>query len=88
MIPALLAQINPSHWPTYVVFLIFVLVGFAIILCIFLAKYFNLWIQAKMTWPTSPSGSWSGCRFARSIPISSSARRSWPTRPGFPRKTA
>ena len=49
MIPALLAQNNPSHWPTYVVFLIIVLVGFAIILCIFLAKYVNLWIQAKMT---------------------------------------
>ncbi len=49
MIPTLLAQINPSHWPTYVLFLIFVLVGFAIILCIFLAKYANLWLQAKMT---------------------------------------
>ena len=49
MIPALLAQNNPSHWPTYVVFLIIVLVGFAIILCIFLAKYANLWIQAKTT---------------------------------------
>ncbi len=49
MIPALLAQNNPSHWPTNVVFLIIVLVGFAIILCIFLAKYANLWIQAKTT---------------------------------------
>ena len=38
-----------SHWPTYILLLIFVLVLFAIILCIFLAKYFNLWIQAKMT---------------------------------------
>ena len=44
-----LAQINPSHWPTYVLFLILVLVLFAIILCIFLAKYANLWLQAKMT---------------------------------------
>ena len=51
MTPTLLplAQINPSHWPTYVLFLILVLVLFAIILCIFLAKYANLWLQAKMT---------------------------------------
>jgi uncharacterized protein YqfA (UPF0365 family) len=49
MTPTLLSQINPSHWPTYVLLLILVLVGFAIIVCIFLAKYFNLWLQAKMT---------------------------------------
>ncbi len=49
MIATLLAELNPSHWPTYVLFLIFVLVLFAIILCIFLAKYANLWLQAKMT---------------------------------------
>ncbi len=49
MIATILAQINPSHWPTYVLFLIFVLVLFAIILVIFLAKYANLWLQAKMT---------------------------------------
>src|ERR1700733_1807879 len=46
MTPALLSQINPG---TYVLFLVFVLVGIAIILCIFLAKYANLWLQAKMT---------------------------------------
>src|SRR6185437_12286652 len=49
MTPTLLAQINPSHWPIYVVFLLLVLVGFAIILCVFLAKYANLWLQAKTT---------------------------------------
>jgi uncharacterized protein YqfA (UPF0365 family) len=49
MIATLIAQMNPSHWPTYVLFLIFVLVLFAIILVIFLAKYANLWLQAKMT---------------------------------------
>ncbi|MBV8078727.1 MAG: flotillin-like protein FloA [Planctomycetaceae bacterium] len=51
MDPALLAQINPSQRSTSVLLLIFmfVLVGFAIIVCIFLAKYFNLWLQAKMT---------------------------------------
>src|SRR6266436_7539773 len=49
MIATLLSQINPSHWQTYILFLIFVLVGFAIILCIFLAKYATLWLQAKMT---------------------------------------
>jgi uncharacterized protein YqfA (UPF0365 family) len=46
MTPTLLSQINPG---TYVLFLVFVLVGIAIILCIFLAKYANLWLQAKMT---------------------------------------
>jgi uncharacterized protein YqfA (UPF0365 family) len=49
MIATLLAQINPSHWPTYVLFLIFVLVLFAFALVLFLAKYANLWLQAKMT---------------------------------------
>jgi uncharacterized protein YqfA (UPF0365 family) len=49
MFATLIAQMNPSHWPTYVLFLIFVLVLFAIILVIFLAKYANLWLQAKMT---------------------------------------
>ncbi len=46
MTPRILSQMNPA---TYVWFLIFVLVGIAILLCIFLAKYANLWLQAKMT---------------------------------------
>jgi hypothetical protein len=38
----LLAQIDPST-------LILVVVGVAFILCIFLAKYANIWLQARMT---------------------------------------
>ena len=37
---------NPS---TYVWLMIIAIGLFALIACIFLAKYFNLWIQAKMT---------------------------------------
>src|SRR5262245_35134976 len=49
MIATLLAQMNPAPWSTYVVLLFVFLVGIAIILGIFLAKYANLWIQAKRT---------------------------------------
>ena len=51
MIATLLAQMpmNPSPWPTYVLFLIIALAGFLILFCIFLAKYANLWLQAWMT---------------------------------------
>jgi uncharacterized protein YqfA (UPF0365 family) len=52
MIALLFAQVNPpppSPWSTYVWFMIIAIGLFALIACIFLAKYFNLWIQAKMT---------------------------------------
>ena len=40
---------EPNPWTTYV-WLIMARSGcFALIVSIFLAKYFNLWIQAKMT---------------------------------------
>ena len=38
-----------SPWSTYVWFMIIAIGLIALIACIFLAKYFNLWIQAKMT---------------------------------------
>jgi len=43
------AQMNPSSWQTYVWFMIIAIAGIALMASIFLAKYFNLWIQAKMT---------------------------------------
>ena len=49
MIAHLLAQMQPNPWTTYVWFMIIGIALFAAIICIFLAKYFNLWIQAKMT---------------------------------------
>ncbi|HEX3451472.1 MAG TPA: flotillin-like FloA family protein, partial [Isosphaeraceae bacterium] len=46
---ALLAQMNPNPWTTYVWLMMGAIGFFALIASIFLAKYFNLWIQAKMT---------------------------------------
>src|SRR5258708_39115243 len=46
---ALLAQLNPNPWTTYVWLMMGAIGFFALIASIFLAKYFNLWIQAKMT---------------------------------------
>jgi uncharacterized protein YqfA (UPF0365 family) len=45
------AQGNPpvTSWSTYVILAIIGIAGFSLIACIFFAKYFNLWIQAKMT---------------------------------------
>ena len=46
------AQVNvppTSPWSTYVWFMIIAIGLIALMACIFLAKYFNLWIQAKMT---------------------------------------
>ena len=43
------AQVPPSPWQTYIWLLIIAIGGFALIASIFLAKYFKLWIQAKMT---------------------------------------
>jgi uncharacterized protein YqfA (UPF0365 family) len=51
MTPTLLAQGNgvQTPWPTYLV-LMFLAIGLiSLVVCIFFAKYFNLWIQAKMT---------------------------------------
>src|SRR5207302_9161779 len=51
MIPTLLAQ-GPApvtSWSTYVVLGIIAIAMFSLVACIFFAKYFNLWIQAKMT---------------------------------------
>ncbi len=46
---ALLAQVNPNPWTTIVWLMMGAIGFFALIASIFLAKYFNLWIQAKMT---------------------------------------
>ncbi len=46
---ALLAQMNPNPWTTIVWLMVGAIGFFALIASIFLAKYFNLWIQAKMT---------------------------------------
>ena len=46
---ALLAQLNPNPWTTIVWLMMGAIGFFALIASIFLAKYFNLWIQAKMT---------------------------------------
>lgn len=40
---------GPLGWHTYVIFAIVAIAGVSLIACIFFAKYFNLWIQAKMT---------------------------------------
>src|SRR3984885_11453530 len=45
----LLAQANPNPWTTIVWLMMGAIGFFALIASIFLAKYFNLWIQAKMT---------------------------------------
>jgi uncharacterized protein YqfA (UPF0365 family) len=39
----------PNPWQTYIWLLIILIGGFTLIISIFLAKYFKLWIQAKMT---------------------------------------
>jgi uncharacterized protein YqfA (UPF0365 family) len=52
MIPILLAQGNApggSPWYTYFTFMLIGIALISIMACIFFAKYFNLWIQAKMT---------------------------------------
>src|SRR5271166_3036949 len=49
MTTALFAQLNPSPWQTYIWLLIIAIGGFTLIASILLAKYFKLWIQAKMT---------------------------------------
>ena len=49
MMAALLAQVNPNPWTTIVWLMMGAIGFFALIASIFLAKYFNLWIQAKMT---------------------------------------
>jgi uncharacterized protein YqfA (UPF0365 family) len=49
MTAALLAQINSNPWTTIVYLMMGAIGFFALIASIFLAKYFNLWIQAKMT---------------------------------------
>ena len=48
----LFAQVNqpPSSWSSTIFYMLIFFIGLiALIFCIFLAKYFNLWIQAKMT---------------------------------------
>jgi uncharacterized protein YqfA (UPF0365 family) len=48
--PALLADINPSSpMITYLTLMVIAIGLFSLVLSIFFAKYFNLWIQAKMT---------------------------------------
>jgi len=52
MTPSLLAQINNPNgppWSTYFVLIIIVIALFSLFVSIFFAKYFTLWIQAKMT---------------------------------------
>jgi uncharacterized protein YqfA (UPF0365 family) len=52
MIPLLLAQANPpttQWWQTYFFLMIIAIALFSLIASIFFAKYFKLWIQAKMT---------------------------------------
>ena len=39
----------PGNWFTYFTLAIIAIAGFSLMACIFFAKYFNLWIQAKMT---------------------------------------
>ena len=64
----LFAQVNqpPSSWSSTIFYMLIIAIGLiALMFCIFLAKYANLWIQAKMTRPASASWNWSGCRSAR-----------------------
>src|ERR687886_1151266 len=51
MMAMLFAQGNPvpTPWSTYVVLGIIAIALFSLVACIFFAKYFNLWIPAKMT---------------------------------------
>src|SRR3974390_1747300 len=52
MMPILLAEVNPapaSPRTTYFVLMILAVCGLSLIASIFFAKYFTLWIQAKMT---------------------------------------
>src|SRR5262249_16771775 len=51
MSATIFAQAAPPNSPasTYFYFLIIVIAVIGLMFCIFLAKYFNLWIQAKMT---------------------------------------
>src|SRR3954465_10429372 len=51
MMAMLFAQGNPvaTPWSTIFILMILAIALFALIACIFFAKYFNLWIQAKMT---------------------------------------
>ena len=49
MTTAIFAQNNLNPWQTYIWLLIIAIGGFTLIVSIFLAKYFKLWIQAKMT---------------------------------------
>src|SRR5450631_2306364 len=51
MIPQLLAQLNAPQtpWSTYFVLMIIAIGLFSLVVSIFFAKYFNLWIQAKST---------------------------------------
>ena len=51
MTPLLFAQANPAinAWSTYLVLMIVAIALFTLVAFIFFAKYFNLWIQAKMT---------------------------------------
>ena len=51
MIPLPFAQVNQpiNSWSTYLVLMIVAIALFSLVACIFFAKYFNLWIQAKMT---------------------------------------
>src|SRR5207237_3558637 len=52
ILPVFYAQVNgppTSPWSTYVWFMIIAIGLIALMACIFLSKYFNLWIQAKMT---------------------------------------
>ena len=51
MTPLTFAQGNPAinSWSTYLVLMIVAIALFALVAFIFFAKYFNLWIQAKMT---------------------------------------
>ena len=43
------AQVGPNPWQTYIWLMIIAIGGLRAIISIFLAKYFKLWIQAKMT---------------------------------------
>jgi uncharacterized protein YqfA (UPF0365 family) len=50
MFGTLLAQLNnATPWQTIVLFMMVAIALVALLACIFLAKYFTLWIQAKMT---------------------------------------
>ena len=51
----LFAQVNqpPTSWSSTIFYMMIIAIGLiALMFCIFLAKYFNLWIQAKILRPT------------------------------------